>query len=201
MEAAAQPQPVNNRAPLAPTGFIQNEQGTLIAVYQPEALDQYMASANVTGSTLPQHSVPSIPPWGQYPQSHVYHFPGPSMPSRSTIPPPPNMAWIANQSFMSQQNSAPHVPPTPALSCNTVGYRGNYPEGGGQVSLQFRRQTTRRDQQNNLFTSHGRNNHSRPFTNRHLRGNMHHAGFHSPLNQNSSEWNQWVVNRRDKDTF
>lgn len=36
------------QAPLLPTGFIQNEQGTLVAVYQPEALDQYMANSGGT---------------------------------------------------------------------------------------------------------------------------------------------------------
>ena len=38
------------QAPLTPSGFIQNEQGTLIAVYQPEALNHYLGSGNVQGT-------------------------------------------------------------------------------------------------------------------------------------------------------
>jgi len=46
VEQATQTHPAA-QAPLTPNGFIQNEQGTLIAVYQPEALNHYMGSGNV----------------------------------------------------------------------------------------------------------------------------------------------------------
>ncbi|KAJ8487305.1 hypothetical protein ONZ51_g4267 [Trametes cubensis] len=60
--------------PLRATGFIQNEQGTLIPVYQREALDQYMANVHGTQpdpsqqarppthhATVPEASTPSWP--------------------------------------------------------------------------------------------------------------------------------------------
>ncbi|PIL31816.1 hypothetical protein GSI_06520 [Ganoderma sinense ZZ0214-1] len=63
--------------PLRATGFIQNEHGTLIPVYQREALDQYMANAH--GRQLG----PS--------QSGTFHQPGPGLAAASgtTWPQPP----------------------------------------------------------------------------------------------------------------
>ena len=47
--------------PLRATGFIQNEHGTLIPVYQREALDQYMANAHGRQLALSQMGTPSQP--------------------------------------------------------------------------------------------------------------------------------------------
>jgi len=53
------------QAPLLPTSFIQGDQGTLIPVYHPEALDHYMSSGRTTSPPLsqPQHhsQSPSYP--------------------------------------------------------------------------------------------------------------------------------------------
>ncbi|KAI0375138.1 hypothetical protein BV20DRAFT_250722 [Pilatotrama ljubarskyi] len=62
-ETQSSPQSVM-QPPLRATGFIQNEQGTLIPVYQREALDQYMANAH-NAEPLPQST--SVP--GQGPPS------------------------------------------------------------------------------------------------------------------------------------
>ncbi|KAF8078842.1 hypothetical protein FPV67DRAFT_1663522 [Lyophyllum atratum] len=199
-------QQLNSRAPLAPTGFIQNEQGTLIAVYQPEALDQYMAAAHVAPSqALPQHPVANIPSWPQYPQSTAYPFPGPpptvAMPPRPSLP-PANVAWLQNQGFtpQQQQHSTPHIPQTPQIQNQTGAFRGGYSDGGPAASPSFRRQTARRDQ-NNPQNNQGRNTQPRSFANRNSRGNMNngyhghgdtHAGArNAQFNQNQSEWNQW----------
>ena len=48
-----------SQAPLAPSGFIQNDQGTLIAVYSPDALDQYM-SGQGNGSSGSSNSSTSM---------------------------------------------------------------------------------------------------------------------------------------------
>ncbi|KAG6866048.1 hypothetical protein C0991_009145 [Blastosporella zonata] len=202
VEPTPSQQALNSRAPLAPTGFIQNEQGTLIAVYQPEALDQYMSGAQVAPPALPQHPAPNIPSWTPYTPPTVYPAPGPAptvaMPSRPTLP-SNNMAWIPNQRFAPPQpHSSPHVPQTPRLNIPAGALRGGYPDGGGPAAP-LRRHQTRRDQggsQNNQ----ARNNHPRSFQTRNARGNMPLNVYHGhgdapsgPRNNhlNSSEWNQW----------
>ncbi|KAF5385322.1 hypothetical protein D9615_001326 [Tricholomella constricta] len=200
-------QQLNNRAPLAPTGFIQNEQGTLIAVYQPEALDQYMAGAHVTPQALPQ---PQVQSWSQFPQSPAYPFPAPpptvAMPSRPTLPSATNMAWVQSQGFAPQQQlpTTPHVTQNPHLPGTPGAFRGGYSDTGGQGTspqAPFRRQAARRDQ-NNSQNNSGRNNQSRSFPNRNTRGNMNSGGYHghgdthansrnNPFSPNSNEWNQW----------
>ncbi|KAF9566097.1 hypothetical protein CPC08DRAFT_814999 [Agrocybe pediades] len=47
------PPPLNTQAPVVPAGFIQNEQGTLIAVYQPEVLDRYLAGSETRSTPIP----------------------------------------------------------------------------------------------------------------------------------------------------
>ncbi|PPR00029.1 hypothetical protein CVT24_009038 [Panaeolus cyanescens] len=62
----------NQQAPLIPTGFMQNEQGTLIAVYQPEALDQYLTAA-AAGSSPPVPHLINAPRFGAPPTLPVHH--------------------------------------------------------------------------------------------------------------------------------
>lgn len=195
---------------MAPTGFIQNEQGTLIAVYQPEALDQYM-SGTAAPTAITPHPVPNIPAWPQYPQPHAYPFapqvvPIPARSGHSTG----SMAWIPNQGFMPQQHSTPHIPQTPQTPTTGMGFRGGYNHAGNQGGgSPFRRQTNRRDQ-SIIYNNQARNNQPRTFTNRAARGNMnnnnnnhhHHPGYthggnhsdsrQSHPTQNSGEWNQWA---------
>ncbi|KNZ75039.1 hypothetical protein J132_05329 [Termitomyces sp. J132] len=199
----SQPTPtLNNKAPLYPTGFIQNEQGTLIAVYQPEALDQYMAGA--PAAPLPQHPVQNMPNWNPNPYSQPagYPTPGPpptaAMPGRQTLP-STNMAWIPNQGFASQQQ--PHIQQTPHLTGPAAALRGGYPDlNSGQTGgPPFRRHPGRRDQggpQNN----HTRNSQPRSFQNRNGRGNIpmnngyHNGDVQSGLRSSHltvNEWNQW----------
>ncbi|KAJ7446435.1 hypothetical protein B0H11DRAFT_2336849 [Mycena galericulata] len=106
------PSSPRGQPPLQPTGFIQNEAGTLIPVYQPEALDQYMAS-NQAAPT----SAPPVPPpngaatWQQYPPpSHA--FPAQVHPMMGLPPRPfptqagPNGGWVPAQ----------FPPPPPSLA-------------------------------------------------------------------------------------
>ncbi|RDB29418.1 hypothetical protein Hypma_015762 [Hypsizygus marmoreus] len=206
----SQSQTLNTRAPLAPTGFIQNEQGTLIAVYQPEALDQYMAGSHVVPPVAPQHPVPNVQNWSQYPPTHAYPFPGPppnaTMPSRPSLPSLPSaatVAWVPNQGFIPQQPT-PHISQTPTAHSPTMPFRGGHGDAGGQATTPFRRQAPRRDPPN--FHNQGRNNNPRSFGNRNGRGNMNNIGYHgqgesqvnsrqSQMNQSSSEWNQWASGR------
>ncbi|KAG6817739.1 hypothetical protein H0H87_004530 [Tephrocybe sp. NHM501043] len=191
-------QHLNTRAPLAPTGFIQNEQGTLIAVYQPEALDQYMSGGQVAPPALPQQSVASIPSWAPYNPPTAYPPAGPpsavTMPLRQT-PSTTNITWIPNQGFVPQQQ--PHSTPNLAGT-----WRGGFSDGGGQANgAPFRRHPGRRDHggpQNNQ----ARNNQPRSFQNRNGRGNVppnagpyHGHGDATATSRNNhlntNEWNQW----------
>ena len=57
-----------SQAPLAPSGFIQNDQGTLIAVYPPDALDQYMSgqgngSSGSSNSSTSMQSISTASVW------------------------------------------------------------------------------------------------------------------------------------------
>ncbi|KAG5654700.1 hypothetical protein H0H81_007456 [Sphagnurus paluster] len=219
---ATQPQPrtpnletppsqhLNNRAPLAPTGFIQNEQGTLIAVYQPEALDQYMAGAHAAPPALQQPSAQNLPTWPQYPQS-AYSFAAPTVPipTRPSLPPVGNGTWMQNTGFNPVQpvHSTPHIPQTPNITTGLGGFRSGYSDISGTTPQvpPFRRQAARRDQ-NGPQTNNGRNNQSRSFPNRNARGTVNNGGYrgqdsnhngirNAPFIQNSNEWNQWGAGR------
>jgi hypothetical protein len=63
---------------LVPTGFIQNEQGTLVAVYHPEALDYYLARTQ--GAPAPPATAPAnigMQRWAPY-TAHSYEPDGPA---------------------------------------------------------------------------------------------------------------------------
>lgn len=103
--AYSQPQQQPNaQAPLVPTGFIQGEQGTLIPVYQPEALDHYMT----TGT----HPTPGLPPQPQTQNSSAWRqFPFIPIPPMTSQTPTHsgNLGWMPNQPplvFSGQQPSA-----------------------------------------------------------------------------------------------
>ena len=84
------------QAPLVPTGFIQGEQGTLIPVYQPEALDQYMTSGTQTPAPPSQSQTQNTSAWGQYPPAPTFpFFPVPQ--AGQTTSHSGNIGWIPNQ--------------------------------------------------------------------------------------------------------
>ncbi|KAI0328514.1 hypothetical protein GY45DRAFT_998241 [Cubamyces sp. BRFM 1775] len=65
--------------PLRATGFIQNEQGTLIPVYQREALDQYMATVH-GGQPDPSQQARSPPRQAPVPEAGSSSWPASSFP-------------------------------------------------------------------------------------------------------------------------
>ncbi|KAI0361461.1 hypothetical protein OH77DRAFT_429923 [Trametes cingulata] len=91
--------------PLRATGFIQNEQGTLIPVYQREALDQYMANAHNTqpppptttsvAGTVPAATNLALWPTPRYPV-YAGTYPVATNPvHHAGLPPPPQAScWI-----------------------------------------------------------------------------------------------------------
>ncbi|KAJ7225256.1 hypothetical protein GGX14DRAFT_637859 [Mycena pura] len=179
-----------SQAPLQPTGFIQNEQGTLIPVYQPEALDQYMASNQATPTTTPPTQPP--PPngaatWQQYPTPPAYAFPNPmpsmSITSRGFPPQAQGMNGAGGWAPVPGQfppPPAPHPGPPPNAPNHPTTFRGGYQDMGasGLTNPNGRRYSGRRDQHPN----NNRNNPqaARPMPGRHPRGGMHHMGYALP---------------------
>ncbi|KAJ7651730.1 hypothetical protein DFH06DRAFT_552250 [Mycena polygramma] len=218
---AADPSSPRGQAPLQPTGFIQNEQGTLIPVYQPEALDQYMASnqpaPGTTPVTQPQNGTAT---WQQYPPpSHV--FPNAIHPAIGLGPrafPPQPQPGINGNWAPSQFQPPPPPPSHTAQPLNAPNhpnnFRGGYQDVGGQgmgPGNGRRNPGGRRDQHPNGPNNNNRNNPGRPMVNRHPRGGMHHMGYtpHEGVSQmqhlshptqfNSTpgpgDWNQWTAAR------
>ncbi|KAF7311102.1 RNA binding protein [Mycena chlorophos] len=136
-----------NQAPLQPTGFFQNHLGTLIPMYQQEALDQYLTSnqPTPTPTTQPQVQVAqgsiAAPPYQQYPPPPAYGFPhnpmmGLAGPPRPFQPSPAinevqaQQAWLAQAQAQAQgvltipnvpsQGHSPNLPPMP--------FRGPFPD-------------------------------------------------------------------------
>ncbi|KAF8898973.1 hypothetical protein BD779DRAFT_50484 [Infundibulicybe gibba] len=216
---ADQPQQ-SGQAPVIPHGFIQNDQGTLIAVYQPEAIDQYMADGQVVPQNPSPHTaqhvqpqVSNVPSWPQYPPS----YPVPNIPPHAHLYPPPmnhNIGWLPGQPPMGYPLQPPQHPgPThtnPATGA--MPFRGGHDAGGQNNYSQHKRQPGRRDQHSFNGGQGGRNNNQnghnagRSYGNRHGRGGVHNgpSGFHSnlPLPQSqrppqivasssSGDWSHW----------
>ncbi|KAJ7109996.1 hypothetical protein C8R44DRAFT_884008 [Mycena epipterygia] len=203
------------QAPLQPTGFIQNEQGTLIPVYQPEALDQYMASNQAAPTTTPPaQPLNGTSTWQPYPPPPPHAFPNPSHPMMG-IPPrafPPqsqtggNVSWVPGQFPPPQLHS--HVTQPPNAPNHPTNFRGGYQDGQG-IGPNGRRHPGRRDQHPNA-PNNNRNNSGRPMPNRNPRGGMHHMGYAphgegtpqmqhlsrpAQFNSGPADWNQWNTSR------
>lgn len=135
--------------PLRPTGFIQNEHGALIPVYQREALDQYMASAHPGGTPAHMNSssnqLTSVSPtavvsWPAppYPFFTAPSYPAVGHPYPGHPPPAPGGYWLPGgpplavapfppsqlQSAPAQPSSTPQFPATSSA-----------PPGGMQSTL------------------------------------------------------------------
>ena len=102
----------NVQPPLRPTGFIQGEHGTLIPIYHPEALDQYMANSQHTQTPPPltQTQNPIHPPsaWNPYAQSPMYPYTMHAPPIASSLP--QQRAWMPSPSSSLAFPAAQHHP-------------------------------------------------------------------------------------------
>ncbi|KAJ7751270.1 hypothetical protein DFH07DRAFT_531521 [Mycena maculata] len=196
-----------SQAPLQPTGFIQNEVGTLIPVYQPEALDQYMASNHPT-STPPAPPPNGATTWQQYPlpPSHAFPQVHPMMGMPPRHPAGANGGWAPGQ--FPPPPLASHAASVPNQPTN---FRGGYQDMSGPgMGPNGRRHPGRRDQHpaGNAANSN-RNNGGRPMPNRYPRG-MHHMGYPThgegasqmphlsrppQFNSGPADWNQWTAAR------
>jgi hypothetical protein len=186
-------QHLNSRAPLAPTGFIQNEHGALIAVYQPEALDRYMAGTRVPPGAPPH---PGQTNWPSFPPPHSYTYPVPPPLSSRPIPSSAIMGWPANPGLI-PPHVHQHIPQHSNPQNPGATFRGGHNDMGGQASGFAYRRQLRRDQGH--MYSHGRPGYQhRSFPGRHTRGNMNNTGYgeaHPRTPLNSGDWSQWSAGR------
>jgi len=139
-----------NQPPLIPTGFMQNEHGTLVAVYQPEALNQYMStniahqearSYHAEGaqpSTTPHishHQGQMAPPSNRPPAQLPYHEG--SQPMNAPFDRRPHQNYNNNTG----RNNQPGTFPRPYAGRSGRGYlqnTANPPHGSGvQVGRAF----------------------------------------------------------------
>ncbi|KAJ3511484.1 hypothetical protein NLJ89_g4071 [Agrocybe chaxingu] len=149
--------PMATQAPLMPTGFIQNEQGTLIPVYQPEALDQYMAGSGGTPASLPNTRDANTQRWVPF-NGRPYDL-GSIQPSTPhTIPNPDRPKNIETSSAPPQRFPESQKSPVP--------FRG--PDGNLNTlpSPLYRRQGARRECQPNYNAVRNNNNHPWTFNSR-----------------------------------
>lgn len=208
-------QPASQQPPVVPTGFIQNEAGTLIAVYHPEAIDQYMSGGPggpVHPSIALQSSAQTVPPaWTQYPPPPVYNAPGQgtqrlNLPPRH-FPPPPQPQPRLNAGWFPTSHSAVGLAPPPprghagitsstSLQLPGPSYFRGQQDGPaqGNSSAPYRPQQGRRDNQNGNKFNPNRNNNSRQHFGRRGRGSTnppaygesHHHAVCSPPFANST---------------
>lgn len=182
-DSSAPQQTQVQQPPVIPTGFIQNDQGTLIAVYQPEAIDQYMTGGQVpTPSNSGQAPVqtmnwtpPPAPTYGAPSQVP----PRMSMQVRQMLAPPGGMGWIpASQPTIAFPASGSHQAMTPSgpmpLPSATT-FRASHDLSANHLNPSLRRNTGRRDQQFNP-----NRNSNRPLSNRHSRPNGNNVGLAQP---------------------
>lgn len=94
------------QAPLIPTGFIHGDQGILVPVYPPDALDQYMTGAQVEQASTSADTPPSLPAqppntWRPYPPPAftpgIPMPPGIQHPSAGPFPMMGPQGWMPNQ--------------------------------------------------------------------------------------------------------
>ncbi|KIJ66334.1 hypothetical protein HYDPIDRAFT_26694 [Hydnomerulius pinastri MD-312] len=174
----------HTQAPLMPTGFIQGDQGMLVPVYPPDALNQYMsgtqdtpvqAPPNSFGSTETQSSVA----WRPFPSGTALHpqavIMQPYLNSHALPPPTPHQmgphGWLPGHPWHGMQGvPSRQFVSSPATGAVTVGADSNF-----ERNLPPRRQF-RRDNQ----AQYHKNNFSRGPTGRFPRGSF--SSSRSPSN-------------------
>ncbi|KAF9481659.1 hypothetical protein BDN70DRAFT_510802 [Pholiota conissans] len=187
---------MSNQAPLIPTGFIQNEQGTLIPVYQPEALDQYMAgsaAATSTPVTTNQHPNAGPPRWSSV--SPYPHDLG-NGPLNTFTPPNQGHSRPRNAGF--SPSTSHHLSDFQQASASTATLHGGDISFNSPTPL-YRRPGQRREGQQTPSSVRHHHGHPRSYSGRLARGHMYNSGQYQssdlghppppalPINN----WNKW----------
>ncbi|KAG1885960.1 hypothetical protein F4604DRAFT_1646552 [Suillus subluteus] len=195
--------PVATQAPLIPTGFIHGDQGILVPVYPPDALNQYMSGTQgeqtSTSTEATPASLPAQPPnnWRPYPPpAFAPGVPGIQHPNPGPFPIMGPHGWMPNHApfGINQHVQAP----------------SNVPLGSGGAPMQpmFEqrninvppRRQHRRDNQSN-FKNGGRGHSGRyhrgsfasnaPILNVHPTSGPDHFTSSQRDVQSGPEWNHW----------
>jgi len=158
---------LHTQAPLIPTGFIQGDQGILVPVYPPDALNQYMTGnqdqgqgPTNSGSTEGQPPVTwrPYPPPPICPQTVIFH---------SYINPPPTAplphhlgahAWIPGHAWhgVTPQLGNPHglsgrrISSSPAGGPTSIPIGSNFERGSVPPRRQYRRDNHSQHHKNNF---------------------------------------------------
>lgn len=134
---ANNPTVLHTQAPLIPTGFIQGDQGMLVPVYPPDALNQYMAGnqdqGQVPGNSGSAEGQPPVtwrpyPPPPIRPQAVIFH---PYINPPLTAPPPHALgahAWVPGHMWHG-------VPPQSGNGGRMLGRRISSSPVGGPTSV------------------------------------------------------------------
>lgn len=200
-------QPTPAQAPLVPSGFIQNEQGTLIPVYPPDALDQYMANqgtnpnSNTDGIASNPAQPGSAPPWASaqvLPGSTSNYSIG-----SQTNGNPPRMYHVPfNPLWNPMLPPIPHLPPSINMT-QSAPAAPRIVENGEVADSTSSPPTHPRKQLNRLRDSNNHNlNRSRTFNVRNGRSQIYNQGLtgntggtnsHYRNTQiiEASDWNEW----------
>jgi hypothetical protein len=183
---------MSTQAPLIPTGFIQNEQGTLIPVYQPEALDQYMAGSGAgTSTSLTSHLPNTGPPrWG-----NASPYPYDLSNIQSTTFPPPNQGVNRQKNAGFSPATSQHFPDFQPSSA-TLHHNGNDVSFNNPTPL-YRRQGQRRESHQSHTVRH--HSHPRSYNGRLARGHVYNSGQNQPSDLGHppapvlpiNNWNRW----------
>ncbi|THV07593.1 hypothetical protein K435DRAFT_959667 [Dendrothele bispora CBS 962.96] len=170
-----------SQPPVVPQGFIQNEQGTLIAVYRPEAIDRYLQGnqtsahpqvAPMAGQVPPPSCLPNpqvMQNWTQYPQCPLPilgQTPSrPILPVNSQIPTPVDTG-MAN--WVPGTHSVPFFPrpgpPPMGLPMANAGpaSNGNFTKRGRKDQRFTGNRNNRHGQRNGRSFGDGHQNMGRP---------------------------------------
>ncbi|KAL0071781.1 hypothetical protein AAF712_000703 [Marasmius tenuissimus] len=191
---AEQPVPPQgpSQPPVAPSGFLQGEQGTLIAVYRQDALDHYMHQS-VSGNPPPSQShIPHV--WPQYPPPPYPVVASSQAPPRtapvSGLQPPKQVLGSAGPPSVAGGARLSRAPPPVVFNNGNANITTREHDGHAG--------TPKRGRRDGAF--HQRNAYPRQGPHRHGRGAsfVHQGDFPAnPANGNPGNFSNWPMGRRE----
>ncbi|KAG1774068.1 hypothetical protein EV702DRAFT_558139 [Suillus placidus] len=199
---------VATQAPLIPTGFIHGDQGILVPVYPPDALNQYMSDAqgeqvSASAEAAPA-SLPAQPPnnWRPYPPPAfapgIPVLPGIQQPNPGPFPMMGPHGWMPNHPSFGINH---HVQAPPNVSLGSGGAPMQPMFEQRNINVPPRRQHRREHQSN--FKNGGRGHPGRyprgsfasnaPMMNAHPAPGPDHFTSSQRDVQSGPEWNHWGI--------
>ncbi|KAH7886154.1 hypothetical protein F5I97DRAFT_1809036 [Phlebopus sp. FC_14] len=200
------------QAPLMPTGFIHGDQGMLVPVYPPDALNQYMlgsqeqetsAPANTSGTADAQSAVA----WRPYSSGATVHTQAVilhSYPNSHALQTPHQMVtqgWIPNHAWQGMASHSAHMQGVPGRQFPLPSPVGGVPTGRIESpfgrNLPSRRQHRRDNQmqyhKNNVPRSSGRTSRTTLSSSRSTPNAQPLPTSGLPPSDTGSDWQHWDV--------